>query len=134
VSGPADLVDRELSFVNRGTDSGLRTSLASALAPLADDRGVDRHEVTDAIRGWDRNARAFESPARSVAAGDVDAGLGLRVTASKLDLEFVPVGTQRVQVFAAADRTAKPAVKAIGEELEAGLDDAQAGLDGFEPD
>jgi len=133
LSGPADLVDRELSFVNRGTDSGLRTSLANALAPLADDRGVDRHEVTDAIRGWDRNARAFESPARSVAAGDVDAGLGLRVTASKLDLEFVPVGTQRVRVFAAADRTAKPAVKAIGEELEAGLDDALAGLDGFEP-
>jgi putative molybdopterin biosynthesis protein len=134
LSGPADLVDRELSFVNRGTDSGLRTSLANALAPLADDRGVDRHEVTDAIRGWDRNARAFESPARSVAAGDVDAGLGLRVTASKLDLGFVPVGTQRVRVFAAADRTAKPAVKAIGEELEAGLDDALAGLDGFEPD
>ncbi|PSP53243.1 molybdopterin biosynthesis protein, partial [Halobacteriales archaeon QH_3_68_24] len=104
-----------------------------ALAAITDERGVDRHEVTDAIHGWDRNARAFESPARSVAAGDVDAGLGLRATASKLDLGFVPVGTQQVRAFAAADRTEKPAVAALGEELETGLDDALAGLDGFDP-
>ena len=133
VSGLADLVDRDLSFVNRGTSSGLRTSIASALAAIMDERGIDRHEVTDAIHGWDHSARAFESPARSVAAGDVDAGLGLRATASKLDLGFVPVGTQQVRAFAAADRTEKPAVAALGEELETGLDDALAGLDGFDP-
>ena len=132
VSGLADLVDRDLSFVNRETSSGLRTSIASALAAITDERGIDRHEVTDAIHGWDHSARAFESPARSVAAGDVDAGLGLRATASKLDLGFVPVGTQQVRAFAAADRTEKPAVAALGEELETGLDDALAGLDGFD--
>jgi molybdate-binding protein len=131
VSGLADLVDRDLSFVNRGTDSGLRTSLANALAELADERGVDRHEVTDAVRGWDLTARAFESPARSVAAGDADAGLGLRATAAKLGLGFVPVGTEQVRVLANPDRTDKPAVERLGAELE-DVDDVVTDLDGFD--
>jgi len=129
VSGPADLVDRDLSFVNRGTESGLRTSFSNSLADLADERGVDRRTVTDAIAGFDLAARAFESPARSVAAGDADAGLGLRATAAKLGLGFVPVGTQSVRVLANAERTEKASVR----ELERVLDDATsvtAGLDG----
>ena len=131
VEGLGDLVDRDLSFVNRGTDSGLRTSLASAAAELADERGVDRHDVTGAIHGWDLTARAFESPARSVAAGDADAGLGLRATAAKLDLEFVSLGSQRVRVLANPDRVEKPGVERLGSEVR-DLDDALADLAGFE--
>jgi putative molybdopterin biosynthesis protein len=131
VGGLADLVDRDLSFVNRGTDSGLRTSLANALAELADERGVERRDVTDSIRGWDLSARAFESPARSVAADDADAGLGLRATAAKLGLGFVPVGTEQVRVLANPDRQEKPAVERLADELD-DLDDALADLDGFE--
>ncbi|QLH84115.1 molybdopterin biosynthesis protein [Halosimplex pelagicum] len=131
VTGPADLVDRDLSFVNRGTESGLRTSLSNALADLADDRGVDRQAVTESISGFDRAARAFESPARSVAAGDADAGLGLRATAAKLGLGFVPVGSQSVRVLANPDRLEKASVR----ELDGLLEDVSRvldGLDGFE--
>jgi len=130
VTGLADLVDRDLSLVNRGTDSGLRASLDAAAADLADARGVDRAAVTDAIAGYGLTARAFESPARSVAAGDADAGLGLRATAAKLDLGFVPLGTQPVRVLANPARTGKASVR----ELDGLLDDASdafAGLDGF---
>jgi len=131
VTGLADLVDRELSFVNRGTESGLRTSLSNALADLADDRGVDRRTVTESVSGFDRVARAFESPARSVAAGKADAGLGLRATAATLGLGFVPVGSQSVRVLANPDRLAKGSVR----ELEGLLEDVSPlldGLDGFE--
>jgi len=131
IDGLADLVDGDRSFVNRGTESGLRTSLSNALAALADERGVDRRAVTDAISGFDLAARAFESPARSVAAGEADAGLGLRATAAKLGLDFVPVGTQSVRVLANPDRTEKASV----DELATALDDLSGvldGLDGFE--
>ncbi|QLH79124.1 molybdopterin biosynthesis protein [Halosimplex rubrum] len=131
VTGLADLVDRELSFVNRGTESGLRTSLSNALADLADGRGVDRRTVTESISGFDRAARAFESPARSVAAGDADAGLGLRATAAKLGLGFVPVGSQPVRVLANPDRLETASVR----ELDGLLADASPvldGLDGFD--
>ncbi|MFB6140434.1 MAG: molybdopterin biosynthesis protein [Halosimplex sp.] len=131
VGGLTDLVDRDLSFVNRASESGLRTTLSNALADLADERGSDRREVTESIAGFDRAARAFESPARSVAAGDADAGLGLRATAAKLGLGFAPVGRQDVRVLANPERREKASVRELERRL-ADLSDAVADLDGFE--
>jgi putative molybdopterin biosynthesis protein len=130
VAGLADLVDRDLALVNRPTASGLRTSLGNALADLADERGVDRHELVDAIDGFDLALEAHESPARRVAAGGADAGLGLRATAAKLDCGFVPIGEEQVRVLAAADRIEKPGVEALGRELD-DLDELCTDLPGF---
>jgi putative molybdopterin biosynthesis protein len=131
ISGLAALVDRDLRFVNRGTDSGLRTSLGNALAHLADERGTSRHELTEAIDGFELAAKAHESPARKVAAGSADAGLGLRATAAKLDLGFVPVGTETVGVLANPDRAEKSGVRALEAALGEDLDAILADLPGF---
>ncbi|ELZ04222.1 molybdopterin biosynthesis protein [Natrialba aegyptia] len=117
IEGLSDLVDRDLRFVNRTSDSGLRVSLERALAELADDRGAGQHELADSISGYDIGLRAHESPARTVVAGEADAALGLRETADHLSLEFVPLGEQSVRVFANPDRTAKASVR----ELETAL-------------
>jgi putative molybdopterin biosynthesis protein len=127
-----DLVDRDVRFVNRTTASGLRTSLGNALAGLAEERGVDRHELVEAIDGFEFAVRAHESPARKVLAGDADAGLGLRATADRLGLEFVHVGTETVRVHANSGRVEKPGIKA----LEAALADIEAvvnDLPGYDP-
>jgi len=132
IDGLADLVDRELRLVNRTTDSGLRVSLADAAAALADERGVDRRDVVDAIDGFDFGTRAFESPARKVADGAADAGVGLRATADRLGLGFVPLGRQTVRLHAAPDRTGTDGVRA----LSAALGDLGGILDelpGFRP-
>ena len=131
VVGLADLVDRDLRFVNRTTDSGLRTSLGNAAADLAEERGVDRREVVDAVDGFDLAVRAHESPARKVRAGQADAGLGLRATAETLGLGFVPLGDQRTVVHANPDRVGKEGVA----DLAAALSDAgdlAAGLPGYD--
>ena len=130
VAGLADLVDRDLALVNRPTASGLRTSLSNALAELADERDADRHDQVDAIDGFDFTLEAHESPARRVAAGGADAGLGLRATAAKLDCGFVPIGEEQVRVLAAADRIEKPGVEALGRELD-DLDELCTDLPGF---
>jgi putative molybdopterin biosynthesis protein len=130
VAGLADLVDRDLALVNRPTASGLRTSLGNALADLADERGADRHDQVDAIDGFDLALEAHESPARRVAAGGADAGLGLRATAAKLDCGFVPIDEEQVRVLAAADRIEKPGVEALGRELD-DLDELCTDLPGF---
>ncbi|WP_222916665.1 molybdopterin biosynthesis protein [Natrinema sp. SYSU A 869] len=117
IEGLEDLVDRDLRFVNRTTDSGLRSSLGASVADLAGERGSDRHEIVDAIDGFELGLRAHESPARKVIAGDADAGLGLRETADRLDLGFVSLGQQPVCVLANPDRTSKEGVR----ELEAAL-------------
>ena len=114
----ADLLERDLSFINRPTSSGLRTSLGQQVAELAQQRGTTRHDCTDRIKGFDRTLGAHESPPRAVAAGDADAGLGLRATAAKLGLGFVPVGREEVRVLANPDRVEKSGVGALASQLE----------------
>ena len=133
ISGLADLVDRDLRFVNRTRDAGVRASLDAAVEDLAADRGASRAEVTDAIHGYGVGTKGFESPARAVARGDADAGLGLCGTADSLELGFVRLGTERVRLRANPDRIEKPGVK----ELDAALDDLEFvldGLAGYDPD
>ncbi|ADD04796.1 molybdopterin molybdenumtransferase [Natrialba magadii ATCC 43099] len=136
IDGLDDLVDRDLQFVNRTSDSGLRTSLERALADLAAERDAetgtgtgtgtetgtktDHHNLATQIDGFDVGLRAHESPARRVIAGEADAALGLRDTAERLSLEYVPLGTQTMHVLANPDRVEKASVR----ELESVLADA----------
>jgi putative molybdopterin biosynthesis protein len=132
IEGVPDLVDRDLRFVNRNRESGLRASLDAALRAVAEARGTAVEEVTAAIDGAGRTRRAHESPARLVAAGEADAGLGLRATGDALGTGFVRLGTQTVRVLANPDRTGKESVR----ELTAALGDTEAdvlaGLAGYE--
>ncbi len=127
IEGLADLLDRDLGLINRTTDSGLRTTLANAVADLADARGITREAAVESIRGFDLAVRAHESPARKVAAGDADAGLGLRATAGALDLGFVSLGHQPIAVRANPDRTEKEGV----EQLVAAIAESAFDLPGY---
>ncbi|WP_423997223.1 molybdopterin biosynthesis protein [Halorubrum trapanicum] len=129
IEGIADLIDRDLRFRNRPTVSGLRRSLDAALDDLAAGRDADRRELAEDIDGYERTAKAFESPARAVAASDADAGLGLRETAERLGCGFVSLGEQSVVVRAAPDRVDRGPVAALGAEL-GGDDDADTTADG----
>jgi putative molybdopterin biosynthesis protein len=130
IDGLADLVDRDVRFVNRGTDSGLRASLEAEFDALADDRGTDRRALTDAVEGFERAVRAHESPARRVLAGEADVGLGLRATAEALGAGFVSIDRQDVRVLAAPARREKPAVAAFEATL-ADVEPVLADLPGY---
>ncbi|SEA06058.1 molybdopterin molybdochelatase [Haloplanus vescus] len=132
VDGLADLVDRDLRFVNRAVDAGLRASLDAELERLADERDTDRRDLTDAIDGYDLTVKGFESPARKVLAGDAAVGLGLRETAETLDCGFVPLGTESVTVLADPDRAAKPGVESLQQALDTRLDDVVDSLSGYD--
>ncbi|WP_138004728.1 molybdopterin biosynthesis protein [Halalkalirubrum salinum] len=113
VTGIDSLVKNELRFVNREQNSGLRTSLANAIAEYADENETERHTVVESIDGFDFGVKAFESPARRVLAGTADVGVGLRETAERLGLGFVSLGTQPVVVLANPDRLSKPGVESF---------------------
>jgi len=123
--GPANLaalVDGDYRFVSRDDSSGLARSFDAALESLADERGEAFDEVVAAVDGYDLTTKATESPARKVAAGAADAGLGLRATAEKLGLDFVSLGAERVRVRANPDRTAKGSVRRLATLLETPTD------------
>jgi putative molybdopterin biosynthesis protein len=122
------LVDRDVRFVNRDRNAGLRASFDAALDDLAAERDVDSADLSQAIDGYDLTTKAHESPARAVLDGRADAGLGLRSTAEALDLGFVSLGRERVAIRAAPDRVDKPAVR----ELAAALDAVDVDLPGYD--
>ena len=132
IEGLADLVDRDLRFVNRARDSGLRASFDAELDRLADERDADRRALSDAIDGYSLTVKGFESPARKVLADAAAAGLGLRATADALDCGFVPLGTESVRVLANPDRVDKPGVGALRGVLDTHLDAVAASLAGVD--
>ncbi|WP_126662152.1 molybdopterin biosynthesis protein [Haloterrigena salifodinae] len=119
VEGLADLIERDLRFVNRTSDSGLRSSLEAALSDLAADRDASARDLRESIDGFDLGLRAHESPARKVIAGEADVALGLHETADRLDLGFVPIDEQPVRALANPDRTSKESVRELAAALEA---------------
>ncbi|SIR25426.1 molybdopterin molybdochelatase [Haladaptatus litoreus] len=133
IEGLADLVERDLTFINRGTDSGLRTTLGNAVADLAEERGTTRHELVESISGFEMTVKAHESPARKVAAGFADTGLGLRSTAEKLDLGFVPLGEETVRVLANPARERKDGMAELRAALESELVGVLRDLPGVRP-
>ncbi|WP_053946712.1 molybdopterin biosynthesis protein [Halolamina sediminis] len=132
VEGFGTLVDGDLRLVNLDTATGLRASADAELERLAAARDADAADLQSAIDGYGFTLKAHESPARRVLAGKADAGLGLRATAEKLGLGFVPVDSQTVRVRANPERVEKQGVQDL-EAVLSGVDGVLAALPGFEP-
>ena len=133
VVGLESLVDRDLRFVNRPTDSGLRRSFDDALADLAAERSMSRSGLGDRIDGYGLTVRAFESPARKVLSGEADVGLALRETAERLDCGFVSLGDQSVVLRASPERADRRPVTEVADMLSdrEELDGLLTGLAGY---
>jgi molybdenum cofactor synthesis domain-containing protein len=131
LTGVEDVVDGDLRFVNRDRQSGLRASLEATLESVAETRGLPANELFERIDGFDLTTRAYESPPRRVRAGKADVALGLRSTATTLDLGFVSLGHQQVRILAAPDRHTKPGVREL-ERLLPPEGELVAGIDGVE--
>ncbi|MFB6079183.1 MAG: molybdopterin biosynthesis protein [Halarchaeum sp.] len=117
IAGLRDLLDADHRFVNRTTASGLRATLDARLDELAGD-GETGRALAERIRGYEHGVRAHESPARRVADGAADVGLGLRASADRLGLGFVPLGDEPVRALANPERTGKGGVRALARALD----------------
>ncbi len=117
VSGITDLIDRDLTFVNRVDTAGLREALDDRLAEIATARESSRSTLTDHINGWGHTTRGIDSPGQLVGDGQAAAGLGIAPTAQRLDLDFVPLGDLPVRALGAVDRVEKSGVTALTQAL-----------------
>ncbi len=135
ITSLASLVDQEVQLCTRTSASSLRTTLEREIERLASEREQSPTELLKTIGADDVGARGLAGPARAVQSGRADAGVGLAATAESLAVSFVPIGTERVEVYATADRRSKPAVKATQALLSnAGLAIDATPADTFDPD
>jgi putative molybdopterin biosynthesis protein len=130
IDGFGDLVDEDHRLVNMDVGP---LDVAGGGQPVefgVDVADAERAELAGSLDGIEFTLKAHESPARRVLADRADAGVGLRATAEKLGLGFVPVGTQTVRVRANPDRVEKAGVEDLKAVLS-GAEDVVAELPGY---
>jgi putative molybdopterin biosynthesis protein len=104
-----DLASTALTFVNRQEGSGTRVLLDYRLKEL---------EIDPAdIPGYSKTALTHMDVALEVFSGSADAGIGILAAARMLDLDFIPLATERFDLVIPAEHYGTGAVKALREVL-----------------
>ena len=122
IDGIAALAESTHRFVNRSRGSGLRNAFEDAI-----DGYDDPEAVREAIDGYGIETQGVESPARRVARGTAEVGLGLAVTADRMALDFHRLGVQQVTAVAAGGRRGKAAVDRLADSIDNRAFDGLAG-------
>lgn len=101
----ADLLRPDVTFINRQAGAGTRVLLDWLL----------RKDALDAaqVRGYDLEVYTHAAVAASVAAGSVDAGLGIRAMAEAFGLDFLPLAWEDYDLVLPADQLGDPRVVAV---------------------
>lgn len=90
IRGLEDLVRAGVRFINRQRGAGTRILLDYHLERL----GIDPAK----IQGYDQEEYTHLAVAAAVASGRADCGLGVMAAAQALDLDFIPLFTERYQL------------------------------------
>ncbi len=91
INGIEDLTGQDISFINRQPGSGTRILLDYHLGQL----GIDPEQIP----GYRHEEFTHMAVAVAVLSGTVDTGLGIYAAAKALDLEFIPVVTERYDLI-----------------------------------
>lgn len=87
IGGVEDLTRPGVRFINRQAGSGTRVLLDFHLRKL----GI----ASEKIQGYDREEYTHMAVAVAIASGTADVGMGILAAAKALDLEFIPVASER---------------------------------------
>jgi putative molybdopterin biosynthesis protein len=105
ISGLVDLSQAGVSFVNRQAGSGTRILLDWQLQQL----GLD----SSRINGYEREEYTHRAGAVDVLSGSADVGVGIHAAAQALDLDFIPVTTERYDLVIPAGHYDNPLVQSL---------------------
>jgi putative molybdopterin biosynthesis protein len=86
-----DLTRKDISFINRQRGAGTRVLLDYHLKL----RGL----AADSIRGYDEEEYTHLGVAAAIASGRADTGLGIAAAAIALDLDFIPMFSERYDLI-----------------------------------
>jgi putative molybdopterin biosynthesis protein len=105
INGLKDLCRDEIGFVNRQSGSGTRILLDWQLGQL----GID----PATINGYQREEYTHMAVAVDVLSGSADVGMGIHAAAQALNLDFIPVTTERYDLVIPAVHYDNPLVQSF---------------------
>lgn len=106
-----DVATRHARFANRALGSGTRVVFDELLARA----GLASNNIT----GYAHTEPSHAAVAQAVAAGQVDAGLGIAAAAQGAGLDFVPLADERYHLVCLKSALAQPGVQALLQLLQA---------------
>lgn len=112
IGGFEDMVENDLTFINRQRGAGTRLLTDKILS----DKGIDPENLA----GYEHEEYTHMSIAAAVLSGNVDAGMGIRAAAVALDLDFVPVAEERYDLIIPRKFLDDPKVKKVMDLIENG--------------
>ena len=91
IRGLEDLIRKDISYVNRQRGSGTRLLLDFHLKQL--------DILTESVNGYDHEEYTHLAAAAVIASGRADCALGIEAASSALDLDFLPLFTERFDLL-----------------------------------
>ena len=101
----SDLAQRGARFANRALGTGTRVVLDELLAQC----GLAACD----IKGYERTEPSHAAVAHAVAAGQVDAGMGIAAAAQRAGLDFVPLANERYHLVCLKSALEQPGIVAL---------------------
>ena len=101
----SDLAQRGARFANRALGTGTRVVLDELLAQC----GLIASDIT----GYERTEPSHAAVAHAVAAGQVDAGMGIAAAAQRAGLDFVPLADERYHLVCLKSALEQPGIVAL---------------------
>ncbi len=125
VRGVRDLIRRRVRLINRQRGAGTRLLLYQHLRRA----GIDAR----AIAGYEREAPTHAAVAAAIAAGEADAGPGMRTAAEEHGLDFLPLAEERFDLAIPRAVFDSPRLRPLLEVLhDPGFRRAAAALPGYD--
>jgi putative molybdopterin biosynthesis protein len=119
-----DLASRQARFANRALGSGTRVVLDELLAEAGRSPGD--------IAGYEHTEPSHAAVAQAVAAGQVDAGLGIELAARSRGIDFVPLAHEDYHLVCLKSALEQPAIQALRATLHsAAWQERMAALAGY---
>jgi len=105
IEAMGDLTRDDVVIINRQRGAGTRVLLDHLLARASINTSV--------IAGYGREVTTHTMVAAAIAGGAADTGLGIRAAARAMDLDFVPLASERYDLAVPAEHLAHPGVQQV---------------------
>ena len=112
-----DILRKDVVFINRNVGSGTRILTDILIQKLATDRGLDFQKLTNGIRGYKNEVRSHFDVATAIKNGKADVGIGIQSVAGSLELDFIPIQSERFDFVILKEQLDKKNIKTFIDSL-----------------
>ncbi|MCQ5340935.1 MAG: molybdopterin biosynthesis protein [Candidatus Methanomethylicia archaeon] len=91
IKGIEDLIEKDITFINRNRGSGTRALIDYLLKKICNEKGLNFNEVITKIKGYRIEAKTHSAVAAAISQGKADMGIGILSAAIQYGLDFIPL-------------------------------------------